>query len=89
MKSNPLTWGLGHKYNVCSILIHKDDEVQVDYDLLLRAVPQVQCALHPDPQGRRGAGRAHHLVLLSMTLLTEVCHKYNKRSIPIRKDDEV
>ena len=30
---------LRHKYNVRSILIRKDDEVQVDRDLLLRTAP--------------------------------------------------
>ena len=63
--------------------------MQVVCDLLLRAAPQVQRALHPDLQGQRGAGRAQHLVLLSMTHSTELRHKYNVRSILIRKDDEV
>ena len=68
-----------------SIPIHKDDEVQVDCNLLLRScgtnttsapslsarttrcrstaavsfgdTTQVQCPLHPYPQGRRSAGR--------------------------------
>ena len=52
-----LSTELRHKYNVRSIPIHKDDEVQVDCKPLLRAAPQVQCPLHPYPQGRRGAGR--------------------------------
>src|SRR4051812_9561507 len=46
------------------------------------ATPQIQCALHPYPQGRRGAGRLQPSPL-------ELRHKYNVRSIPIRKDDEV
>ena len=46
------------------------------------ATPQIQHALHPYPQGRRGAGRLQPSA-------SELCHKYNVRSIPIRKDDEV
>src|SRR3954468_6965918 len=46
------------------------------------AAPQVQRALHPDPQGRRGAGRL-------LPSPSELRHKYNVRSIPTRKDDEV
>src|SRR3954471_4570827 len=46
------------------------------------AAPQIQCALHPYPQGRRGAGRLQPSP-------SELRHKYNVRSIPIRKDDEV
>ena len=46
------------------------------------ATPQVQCALHPYPQGRRGAGRLQPSP-------SELRHKYNVRSIPIRKDNEV
>ena len=65
-----------------SIPIRKDDEVQVDCNLLLGAAPQVQCTLHPYPQGRRGAGQLQPSPL-------ELCHKYNVRSVPIRKDDEV
>src|SRR3954471_5239914 len=99
-----------HKYNVRSIPIRKDDEVQVNCNLLLRsyatstmsvpslsarttrcrstatfsfgATPQVQRALHPYPQGRRGAGRLQPSP-------SELRHKYNVRSIPIRKDNEV
>ena len=48
---------LRHKYNVRSILFRKDGEVQVDYNPLFGSAPQVQCALHPYPQGRQGAGR--------------------------------
>src|SRR3954465_8254421 len=46
------------------------------------AMPQIQCALHPYPQGRRGAGRLQPSP-------SELRHKYNVRSIPIRKDGEV
>ena len=42
---------LRHKYNVRSILIRKDDKVQVDYNPLHGAALQVQCLLHPYPQG--------------------------------------
>ena len=35
------------------IPIRQDDEVQVDCNLLLRASAQIQCALHPGPQGRK------------------------------------
>ena len=48
---NPLT-KLRYKYNVHSIPIRKDDEVQVDRNPLLGGAPQIQCVLHPYPQGR-------------------------------------
>ena len=35
----PFSSELRHKYNVRTIPIRKDDEVQVDCDLLLRAAP--------------------------------------------------
>ena len=101
---------LRHKYNVRSIPICKDDEVQVDCNLLLRscatsttcapslsartmrcrltvtfsfgAAPQVQRVLPPYPQGRRGAGRLRPSP-------SELHHKYNVCSLPIRKDGEV
>ena len=46
------------------------------------ATAQVQRALRPYPQGRRGAGRLQPYP-------SELRHKYNVCSIAIRKDDEV
>ena len=83
--------------------------MQVDCNPLLGAVPQVQCALHPYPQGQRGAGQLQSSprscatstmcapslsarttrCRSTATLSSELRHKYNVRSIPIRKDDEV
>ena len=48
---------LRRKYNVRSILVRKDDEAQVDYNLLLRATPQIQRAPHPCRQRRQSAVR--------------------------------
>ena len=42
------------------LTIRKDDEVQGDRDLILRAAAQIQRPLHPDPQGRRGVDHGRH-----------------------------
>ena len=62
-----------------SISIRKDYEVKVDCRLPLRSyATNTTCAL----QGRRGACQL-------LPSPSELRHKYNVRSIPIRKDDEV
>ena len=65
-----------------SIPIRKDDEVQVDYYLLLRrCTTSTMCA--PFRSARTMRCRS------TDTFSLELRHKYNVRFIPIRKDDEV
>ena len=65
---------LRHKYNVRSILIRKDDEVQVDCNLLFGATPQIQHVLHPHPQGLRSAGRLGHLPQIYRFPITDLVY---------------
>ena len=73
---------LRHKYNMRSIPIRKDDEVQVDCNLLLRSYA-TSTMYAPSLSARATRCRS------TATFFSKLRHKYNVRSITIRKDDEV
>ena len=72
---------LRHKYNVCSILVRKDDEVQVNYNLLLWSCT-TSTTYAPSLPARATRCRS------TAALFSELSHKYNVRSILVCKDDE-
>ena len=72
---------LCHKYNVRSIPIRKDDEVQVDCYLLLGSCT-TSTTYAPSLPARATRCRS------TAALFSELRHKYNMLSILVRKDDE-